>query len=195
MSTSPNPHHADKALFDAPSSVSMRLARPDDASYIYSLRINPAFNRHLSPPPPSVEAQRAFLEGYLARETAGTEFYFVIVKKETGHPCGVVRLYDLQADSFCWGSWILDHTKPRLAAVESAMFVYDFAFGLLGYSSCHFDVRRDNVGVISFHKRFGAVETAEDEQNFYFRLDADALRAKLPALVALTGYSPVRFTA
>lgn len=186
------PHLPDPALFSAPTSISMRLARPSDADYIFGLRIDPAYNRHLSAPPESVEAQREFLVRYQESEASGRSYYFVIDNKANGRPCGVVRVYDLRPDSFCWGSWILDHNKPRRAAVESAMFVYDFGYGLLGYRSSHFDVRRDNTAVISFHERFGATRVAEDELNVYFTLGVDAYLEKLPALVALTGYRPLR---
>jgi RimJ/RimL family protein N-acetyltransferase len=195
MTDPARPRHVDPELFAAPPSISMRLARPDDAAYIYGLRVDPALNPHLSAPPPSVEAQRVYLERYRLREDAGQEFYFVIDSKRTGRPCGVVRIYDLQPQSLSWGSWILDASKPRLAALESALFVYDFAFGLLGYGACHFEVRRENTGVISFHRRFGAEVSSEDEANLYFHLGIDALREKLPGLIATSGYTPLRLRA
>jgi len=191
MNVPARPSPTNLELFDAPASIRMRFARPSDADYIYGLRTDSAYNTHLSPPPPSAAAQREFLEKYLAREAAGTEFYFVVENRKTGRPCGVVRVYDLQEDTFCWGSWILDHTKPRFAAVESALFIYDFAFGALGYRFCHFDVRRGNKAVIAFHERFGAVRTNEDDLNIHFRLSLTNLREKLPALVALCGYVPL----
>jgi RimJ/RimL family protein N-acetyltransferase len=179
-------------LLDAPASIYLRLARPEHAAYIYGLRIDPAYNRYLSAPPADVEAQRRYLETYQEREAAGREFYFVIHHRRAQAPCGVVRLYGLEAETFTWGSWILDATKPRLAAAESAMFVYDFAFGALGYDQCHFEVHKENTGVIAFHERFGAVRTGEDADSFQFHLTRAALTERLPHLVRLTGYVPQR---
>jgi RimJ/RimL family protein N-acetyltransferase len=188
----PPPGFPDLELFSAPPSIAMRLARPSDAEYIHGLRMDPAYNQHLSTAVATVEAQRNFLVRYQESEARGREYYFVIDNKSKQLPCGVVRVYDLRPDSFSWGSWILDHNKPRRAAIESAMFVYDFGYGVLGYQSSHFEVRRGNTPVISFHERFGAVRTSEDELNVYFRLDVDNYRRHLPQFVELTGYRPLR---
>lgn len=194
MNDSPETLHTNdryEALFIAAPTIEMRLARPSDAEYIYSLRINPVYNQHLSSAPPTVEAQAQFLKGYVEREQTGKEYYFVIKNKATGLDCGTVRIYDLREGSFCWGSWILDTNKPRFAAIESALFIYDFGFGALKFGSSHFDVRKDNVRVISFHERFGARRVDENEIDVFFNLSHKDLREKLKELVAITGYKPV----
>jgi RimJ/RimL family protein N-acetyltransferase len=171
--------------------IEMRLARPSDADYIYSLRIDPRYNQHLSAAPQSVAAQAQFLENYVKREEAGQEYYFVIKNKSSGKDCGVVRIYDLREDSFCWGSWILDTEKPRMAALESALFIYEFGFGVLGFGASHFEVRKENTRVISFHERFGAQRISEDENDVFFTLSQEDLRAKLPQLTETASYTPV----
>lgn len=176
------------ATLQAPPSISMELARAEHAEFIYGLRVDPALNRHLSQAPDSVGAQQDFLRRYALFEAEGEQYYFVIRNKHTGVLCGTVRLYDMQPGSFCWGSWILAAGKPRLAAVESALFVYDLGFGWLRYRASHFDVRKGNAGVIAFHERLGAQQTGEDDANHYFRLSAEALAARLPPLLELTGY-------
>ena len=77
-------------------------------------------------------------------------------------------MYDFKYDSFCWGSWILNEDKTRYAAVESALLVYRFGFEQLCFKKSHFDVRKENVGVVNFHKNFGAKIVDEDDDNFYF---------------------------
>jgi len=176
---------------DAPTSIRMRLARPADAAYLFKLRVDPALNEHLSPPPPSVEAQSSYLTKYVERELEGVEFYFVIQNRATGNDCGAVRIYDLQSRSFSWGSWILDNGKPRRAALESALFVYDFGFGYLGYPASHFEVRRGNERVIAFHERLGARRLREDDKEVFLSLSREELRSRLPALLSLTTYAPV----
>ncbi|MHB2266560.1 GNAT family N-acetyltransferase [Aliihoeflea sp. PC F10.4] len=149
------------------ASINFRFVVPDDADFIVSLRTDATKNAHLSATAPDVEAQRDWLKSYKERETAKMEFYFII-ETLTGEPCGVVRLYDFRSNSFCWGSWILADNAPRKAAIESALLVYEFGFGELGFEQSHFDVRLDNEKALSFHDRFGAKRTYADEVDQYF---------------------------
>ncbi|WP_323039898.1 GNAT family N-acetyltransferase [Gemmobacter sp.] len=155
----------------------LRLIRPEDADYVHTLRTDPAYNRHLSEVRGTAEDQRRWIEGYKAREADLRELYYVIARKD-GTRCGLVRLYDISADSFTWGSWILDHNKTRKAALESAVLVYIIAFDLLGLPTAIFDVRLDNANTLAFHRRFGATQTHETGQDIYFtyprsRFEAD----------------------
>ena len=155
----------------------LRLIRPEDADYVHTLRTDPAYNRHLSEVRGTAEDQRSWIEGYKAREADLRELYYVIERKD-GTRFGLVRLYDIGADSFTWGSWILDHNKTRKAALESAVLVYIAAFEGLGLAKAQFDVRCDNANTLAFHRRFGATETHETDQDIYFtyprsRFDAD----------------------
>ena len=152
--------------FEGPNLV-LRLITPEDASYVHGLRMNPAYNQHLSEVQGTAEDQRRWIEGYKTREVEGREFYYVIERKG-GQPCGVVRLYDIDAESFTWGSWILDAGKPPKAALESALLIYQIAFDLLGMDQAHFDVRRDNESTLAFHRRFGATETYNTQTDIFF---------------------------
>jgi RimJ/RimL family protein N-acetyltransferase len=147
--------------------LTLRLIQPVDAAYVFGLRTDPAYNAHLSQVQGTAEDQRRWITDCKTREAAGREFYFLILRKD-GQPCGTVRLYDMRDDRFTWGSWILDAGKPPRAALESAVLVYDFAFARLGLQSAVFDVRKDNQRTLSFHRRFGATETGQDEVNLYF---------------------------
>jgi RimJ/RimL family protein N-acetyltransferase len=163
--------------------------REKHAEYIYSLRIDPVLNRHLSPPPPSAAAQAAWIGRYVEREQAGNEYYFLIERLD-GIPCGTIRLYDFNPpahpNSFCWGSWILDANKTRFAAIESALLVYELGFNRIGFAASHFDVRKGNTKVISFHEKFGARTTSDDEENVYMQLTResfDAVKSNMLRLV------------
>jgi len=145
----------------------LRLIESEDADYVQNLRTDPTYNRHLSEVRGTVEDQRRWIEEYKARETEGREFYYVIERK-VGTRCGLVRLYDIGAESFTWGSWILDANKPRKAALESALLIYRVAFDLIGLRRAEFDVRRDNKCTLLFHRRFGAKETHTNEQDVFF---------------------------
>ena len=84
--------------------LSLRLVQPEDAAYIHELRTDPAYNGHLSTVTGTVEDQRNWIEVYKTRETVGTEFYFVIERKDQVR-CDVVRLY---------GSLIITNRERRL---------------------------------------------------------------------------------
>ncbi|MDG1104181.1 MAG: N-acetyltransferase, partial [Ascidiaceihabitans sp.] len=81
---------------------------------------------------------------------------------------GLVRLYDFDAESFTWGSWILDESKPRKAALESAVLIYQIGFLGHNLDSAIFGVLNKNSHTLAFHRRFGALETGHDEFNTYF---------------------------
>lgn len=147
--------------------LSLRLVQPEDALYIHGLRTDPTYNGHLSTVTGTVEDQRSWIEAYKTREAAGSEYYFVIERKD-GVRCGVVRLYDITGGQFTWGSWILDHNKPRKAALESAMLIYRYGFEVLGLSRSVFEVRRENENTLAFHRRLKATQTHEDEHEIFF---------------------------
>ena len=148
-------------------SLTLRLIRPEDAAYVYSLRTNPTYNFYLSRVAGTVEDQYQWIEDYKIREAQGQEFYYVIERKD-GERCGLVRLYDIAQDSFTWGSWILDANKPRKAALESAVLALGLGFHALDKSKVFCNVRVGNVHTERFHHRFGMVETHRTAQDIYF---------------------------
>jgi len=144
----------------------------NDAEFILSLRTDPGKNRYLSPTTNDVSLQRAFIKRY---QQSLTDYYFVICDWHA-RPLGTVRIYDIQGDSFCWGSWILSADAPTSTAIESALLVYDFAFYSLRYKFSHFDVRKKNSSVVEFHKRFGAILIEENELDYFFKYSLDSYR-------------------
>lgn len=154
-------------------SVKLRLVTLDDAEYIYALRTSSEFNRHLSAAPASVNDQIAWINGCKDRERRGEDFYFVIVRLDSGERCGVVRVYNVKDGSFTWGSWIIDNNKPPKAALDCALLIYRFGFSVLQCKHCMFDVRRSNEHTLRFHRRFGARETGSDQYNIYFEINRD----------------------
>ena len=158
----------------------LRLIEPDDAAYVHGLRTNPAYNSHLSQVTGTVTDQRQWIENYKAREAEGQEFYYVIERKD-GTRCGLVRLYDIEADRFTWGSWILDKNKPQKAALESAVIIYEIGFDGLGCDRAVFEVRVDNTHTLAFHRRLGAQETSSDALNVYFNYSRDRFEADYEA--------------
>lgn len=145
----------------------LRLIRPDDAEYVHGLRTDRTYNRFLSPVAGSAADQRRWLESYKAREERLEELYYV-VERPDGVSCGLVRLYDIDPDSFTWGSWILDGNKPRKAALESAVLSFGVGFQLLDLPQAKVDVRAENRHAEAFYRRFGMTETSRDARDIFF---------------------------
>lgn len=154
--------------------IRLRLIEENDANFVLTLRLDSNYNQFLSAVTPDLDSQIAWIKKYKEDENAGKQFYFIIEKLD-GTPCGTVRLYDFTEDSFCWGSWILNENKTRFSALESAFLVYQFAFDELGFTKCHFDVRKGNEKVISFHEKMGAEKTGETELDFLFEITKEAV--------------------
>lgn len=149
--------------------ISLRLVEPSDAEFILKLRLDQKYNSFISAVKNDVGSQRTWIINYKKDEAEKRQFYFIIERAD-GIPCGTVRLYDLRSDSFCWGSWILNEDKTRYSAIESALLVYQFGFDKLGFNKSHFEVMKENIKVVEFHKKFRAVVVGEDENNFYFEI-------------------------
>ncbi|MEM6595524.1 MAG: GNAT family N-acetyltransferase [Pseudomonadota bacterium] len=148
--------------------VSLRLARPEDAGFIYDLRRDPLRNAYLSEVTGGVDGQTTWLERYLLREAAGEELYYVIERSESGESCGLVRLYDIEGNRCTWGSFILAENKPRKAALEAALLSFQIAFEALGLERVDIDVRNRNQKARDFYVRFGMEYVGHDETDTYF---------------------------
>ncbi|WP_313507045.1 GNAT family N-acetyltransferase [Stutzerimonas nitrititolerans] len=156
--------------------IRLRLVEISDAAFILKLRQDERYNRFLSQVNNDIDAQVSWIERYKNEEAKGSQYYFIIERLD-GTPCGTVRVYDRQENSFSWGSWILNEDKTRYAALESAFLIYRFGFDILGYKQSHFEVMKGNDGVVSFHKKMGATEVGQDEVNFYFNIEKSAVEA------------------
>lgn len=158
--------NADISRVEYPNLI-LRLTRPEDADYVYCLRTDPEYNQHLSEASGTVEDQRRWIDVYKAREAERRELYYVIERKD-GKRCGLVRLYDIGADSFTWGSWILDYNKTRKAALESAVLSFGVGFEGLDLLEALVDVRTDNERAIAMYQRLGMIECRREDCQIYF---------------------------
>ncbi|TLD82324.1 N-acetyltransferase [Helicobacter sp. MIT 05-5293] len=169
--------------------ISLRLVGVSDAEFIYTLRSDKKA-KFLTQTSGGIPAQEQWIESYKKRESAGKEYYFIIQSLE-GQPFGTIRIYDFQEDSFCWGSWIIQDDAPSYVAIESALCLYVFGFYTLGFKMARFDVRKANVQVVAFHKRFGARIINEDTLNYYFNLSLEDFKA-IPKVFA--GFLPANLS-
>ena len=152
------------------NTVYLRLVKEKDAEFICNLRNTEELNTYISKSTVDTKMQRQWIIDYKERETEGKEYYFIICRKSDDLPIGTVRLYDFLNNhkSFCWGSWILNADKPRYAAVESALLVYEAGFNHLNFDQSHFEVMKGNNNEHEFHLRMGAEKVREDEVNEYY---------------------------
>ena len=59
------------------------------------------------------------------------------------------------------------------------LMVYRYALDGLGFEASHFTVHKANESVWQFHERFGAVRRAEDEIQYFYDIDREAILASL----------------
>lgn len=164
--------------------LALRLIRPDDAEYVHMLRTDPTYNTHLSEVSGGVEDQRNWIVQYKARENEVRELYYVIERMD-GTRCGLVRLYDISSESFTWGSWILDHNKPKKAALESAQLSFAIGFDILDLAHANVDVRIGNEKAIDIYVGLGMHEIRRDSENIYYRFDRTRFHASQEARMAI----------
>jgi len=147
--------------------INLRVIRMDDAGFIVDLRKDIQKTKYLSQVKGTVKDQEQWISQYKIREKRLEEYYFIIESKAQKR-LGLVRMYDFQDHSFCWGSWLIKDNAPKTTAIESALQIYEFAFYTLNFTQSHFDVRKGNDKVVAFHKRFGAKIIDETDIDYYF---------------------------
>lgn len=178
-------------MFLKSKTIFLRLAEISDAEFIYLLRTDNQYNKYLSQVDDDISKQIDWLKNYKKKEALGKEYYFIICRNSDQIPIGTVRIYDflIHEQSFCWGSWILNENKTRYASLESALLIYDFAFLELGYKRCHMDIRKENLKVIDFHKKFGVKiigETKDDLLGHYYKEDYLLIKEKIQKIIDST---------
>ncbi|NNJ14387.1 GNAT family N-acetyltransferase [Pseudomonas putida CSV86] len=156
--------------------VKLRLVEENDAEFILRLRTDSKYNQHLSQVTGGVAEQVEWIRRYKNDEKNKLQYYFIIERND-GVRCGTLRVYDIRPDSFSWGSWILNEDKTRFAAIESAFLVYRFGFDHLKFEKSHFEVRKENTKVISFHEKMGAVRNGETELDFLYEISKPSVLA------------------
>jgi ribosomal protein S18 acetylase RimI-like enzyme len=164
--------------------LTLRLIQPKDAAFVYGLRTNPLYNQNLSAVRGTIDDQRRWIEAYKDREAERSEFYYVIERKD-GPPCGVVRLYEIDTNSFTWGSWILDANKPPKAALESAVLSFGVGFEVLQRDLAKLDVRVANAHATGFYRRLGMIETYRTAQDIFFSYSRTQFLADRPIYLKL----------
>lgn len=143
--------------------VDLRKVRASDAEFILSLRLDTELNKHLSHVDDDIKKQRNWI---IECNNKKDEWYF-IVQDKIAKPVGTIRIYNIQGDTFCWGSWIIIPSARKYSSFESAYLLYKFAFENLKFNKSEFDIRKENLVTINFHKKFGATYTGESDIDIF----------------------------
>jgi RimJ/RimL family protein N-acetyltransferase len=139
-------------LFESGTAFSLRPIGLQDAEFIVKIRTSPSLNKFIHTTSPSIDRQREWIAGYLARDR---EWMFMTVNNETNESEGTICIYNVDAarNRAEWGRWVL--REGSWAALESAFLMYRVAFEKLSFGEmfCHTESR--NLPVISFHSSCG----------------------------------------
>lgn len=147
----------------------LREVEPSDSEFILSLRLDEKLNRYLSKTQPDVELQREYIKKY---KTKNNEYYYIIESLDH-KKLGTGRLYEISGDRFKVGSWLIANNAPVYTAIESILYLYDFAFTTLGMKHANFEVDKKNERVIAFHLRFGSKIVGDDGVSYHFEFQKE----------------------
>lgn len=146
--------------------VNLREVQMEDAEFILSLRCDPKKSCFLHPTENNLEKQIAYLKHYF---TLDNEWYFIIENKKH-EPLGTTRIYDVKGLQYTPGSWLMKDGSLPEETLEGSLLACQFAFEILGFERDFFDVRKENVQVVRYHKMRGAKIVDEDDADYFFEL-------------------------
>src|SRR3569833_143417 len=110
-------------------SIFLREVSVEDAKFIIGQRTDPEKNKHISATSNDINQQINYIASY---SKSDTDYYFMICDWNWSR-LGIVRFYYLRDFCFFWGFCIFSWYVPKMAAIESALLIYDFAFFSLHY--------------------------------------------------------------
>lgn len=149
--------------------VTLREVTVEDVEFILSLRCDAKKSRFLHKTDYNIEEQKNYLKHYFDIKN---EWYFISLNK-LGKRIGTYRIYDIQKNSFCIGSWLMiEGVKPE-ESFETDYLVRMYGFDVLGFDKIHFDVRKENKKVWRYHEMFGAVRTGETSLDYLFECNKE----------------------
>ena len=146
--------------------VNLREVELNDAEFILSLRCDEQKSKFLHKTENNLLKQIEYLKKY---KTLDNEWYFIIENKQD-KPIGTYRIYDLKENSFCIGSWLMINGAKIEEVIEGDYLAKNYGFAALGFSKIHFDVRKDNIKVVRYHKMYGAKIVDENDIDYFLEL-------------------------
>ena len=163
----------------------MRPINNNDAEFTLMLRNDSNLNHYLNKTSNKISDQIAWLENYYKKND---DFYFVIERIKDKRQEGLIALYDIdfKNNTAEWGRWIL--RTESMAAIESALMIYKFAFEELKLEKIYSRTVSLNKKIVSFHDSCGI--TSKKVLKDYFELDGKKVNS-IEHTVDKTTYSDV----
>lgn len=120
----------------------------NDAQFVIDVRNeNAEHTKYIHAVSSDISLQLQWLENYFR---APDDYYFVIEKKASGYPEGLISIYNIVGNKGESGRWIIK--QDSLAAVESWYLLYRIAFEVLCLEEVFCNVVVENKPVVAFHK-------------------------------------------
>ena len=134
-----------------------------------------------------MQKQIDWIKGYKEREARGEEYYFITLD-ENGKRFGVNRLYNFDEESFEVGSWLFLNEAKSSVSILSDITTREYGFNLKFPKFCRFEVRKENLSVLAYHKRFSPILVNEDDLNNYYILSKENFDEYKNKLLKVYGY-------
>lgn len=141
--------------------IRLRPVRMEDAAFIVWLRNLDHAKGRVGDSATDVASQQTWLTAFFKRQG---DYYFII-ETAGGISAGTYGLYDFRGNSSAEaGRWII--RREVLAAIPSAILMFDLAFSNLGLSELRLRTISSNQPVLSLNRKFGfrEVRTETDAQ-------------------------------
>jgi len=153
--------------------ITLRPVTENDASLIISIRTDDNKSRFISKTSEDIELQKTWITKYKLREQKKQEYYFIAVD-ENGIEFATYRVYDIESGLPEIGSWVSlpGYTKPK-NSIKVDVLVKEFVFTDLNFEKLKFEVRKENLSVIKYHKLFSPTIYKETEKDIYFTLERE----------------------
>ena len=150
-----------------------RFVEIDDASFILSLRTNPKLNQHISHTINDLELQKEWIRKYKEREANKKEFYF-ICQDENKSVYGLIRIYNIDRNSFEVGSWLFAENSPEGMSIKADILCKEIGFEKLNLDYCRFEVRKKNKKADQYYSLYKPSLVREDQDNNYYLLTRES---------------------
>ena len=165
-----------------------RLVEIKDAEFIMSLRTNEKLSRYINETNNKLKDQSDWLKDYKLRERRGVDFYLMCLDSNQVDKLGLIRIYNIEGDTFEIGSWLFSPAAGHQKSVLGDLFCRSMAFEKLGFTKCKIEVRKKNKHVLRYTKSFNPKLVGEDEWNCYFELEYEDFKKQRDKLLTILGY-------
>ena len=138
--------------------IIFRFVNEADAEFIIRLRTDPKLTRFIHDTDSDIDKQKEWIRNYKIRESAGTEYYFVVNCQN--NPVGLIRIYNIHEKVFTVGSIIMGPEAPIHCALAATIMAKEIAFKILDLElEDTFDgVHVDNKQVVKLSLSWGKKE-------------------------------------